>query len=47
MQAAEVGSPITDQLDPDTLNKSQQNLLKETLRAIQSAQGVIRKHFGL
>ena len=47
MQAAEVGSPLTDQLDPDALNKSQQNLLKEAFRSVQGAQAAIRKHFGL
>ncbi|MEO0558783.1 MAG: putative nucleotidyltransferase substrate binding domain-containing protein [Bacteroidota bacterium] len=47
MQAAEVGDQLTDQLDPETLNKSQQNLLKESLRSVQAAQTAVRKHFGL
>ena len=47
MQAAEVGSPLTDQLDPDALNKSQQNLLKEALKAVQAAQAAARKHYKL
>ncbi|GAB5533962.1 MAG: DUF294 nucleotidyltransferase-like domain-containing protein [Rubricoccaceae bacterium] len=47
MQAAEVGGPVTDQLDPETLNKSQQNLLKEALRSVQDVQTGVRKHFGL
>lgn len=47
MQAAEVGNPLTDQIDPDALNKSQQNLLKESLKAVQTAQTAARKHFGL
>ena len=47
MQAAEVGRPLTDQLDPESLSKSQQNLLKETLKTVQSAQSAVRKHFKL
>ena len=47
MQAAEVGRPLSDQIDPDSLNKSQQNLLKETLKTVQSAQAAVRKHFKL
>ena len=47
MQAAEVGRPLTDQLDPDALSKSQQNLLKETLKTVQATQTAVRKHFKL
>ena len=47
MQAAEVGRPLTDQLDPETLSKSQQNLLKETLKTVQTTQSAVRKHFKL
>ena len=47
MQAAEVGDTPSDVLDPDGLHKSQQNLLKETLKSVQSAQGAVRKHYGL
>ncbi len=47
MQAAEVGDAVTDVLDPDTLHKSQQNLLKETLKSVQSVQSDVRKHYGL
>ncbi len=38
MQAAEVGEAPTDWMDPGTLHKSQQNLLKETLKAVQRVQ---------
>lgn len=47
MQAAEIGETPTDVLDPGTLHKSQQNLLKETLKAVQSAQSSVKKHYGL
>ncbi len=47
MQAAERGQRPTDLIDPDAMNKSQQNLLKETLKSVQTAQGVIRKHYNL
>lgn len=47
MQAAEVGDTPSDVLDPDGLHKSQQNLLKETLKSVQSAQSAVRKHYGL
>ena len=47
MQAAERGEKPSDLVDPDTMHKSQQNLLKETLKSVQSSQSVIRKHYGL
>ena len=47
MQAAERGETPTDRVDPDVLHKSQQNLLKETFQAIESAQKAVRSHYGL
>ena len=47
MQAAERGEAPSDMLDPDGLHKSQQNLLKETLKSVQSVQGDVRKHYKL
>lgn len=47
MQSAEVGEPLSDVLDPNALHKSQQNLLKESLKAVQSVQSDVRKHYGL
>ena len=47
MQAAERGERPTDLVDPDAMHKSQQNLLKETLKAVQTAQGAVKKHYGL
>ncbi|MEM6289504.1 MAG: DUF294 nucleotidyltransferase-like domain-containing protein [Bacteroidota bacterium] len=47
MQAAERGEAPSDLLDPDGLHKSQQNLLKETLKAVQSVQSDVRTHYGL
>ncbi|PAP78096.1 DUF294 nucleotidyltransferase-like domain-containing protein [Rubrivirga marina] len=47
MQAAERGERPTDLIDPDSMHKSQQNLLKETLKSVQSAQSAVRKHYGL
>lgn len=38
MQAAEVGETPTDWMDPGKLHKSQQNLLKDTLKAVQRVQ---------
>ncbi|MCH7640320.1 MAG: cyclic nucleotide-binding domain-containing protein [Bacteroidetes bacterium] len=38
MQAAEVGETPTDWMDPGTLHKSQQNLLKDTLKTVQRVQ---------
>ena len=47
MQAAEVGETPTDLIDPDGLNKSQQNLLKETLKEVQTGRSNVRSHYGL
>ena len=47
MQAAERGETPSDLVDPDTMHKSQQNLLRETLKSVQSSQTAIRKHYGL
>jgi len=47
MQAAERGERPTDLIDPDAMHKSQQNLLKETLKSVQSAQKAVREHYGL
>ena len=47
MQAAERGEAPSDLVDPDAMHKSQQNLLKETLKSVQSGQATIRKHYGL
>ncbi len=47
MQAAERGETPSDLVDPDVMHKSQQNLLKETLKSVQSSQSAIRKHYGL
>ena len=47
MQAAERGERPTDLVDPDSMHKSQQNLLKETLKSVQSAQAAVRKHYDL
>ena len=38
MQAAEVGETPTDWMDPGTLHKSQQNLLKDTLKTVHRVQ---------
>ncbi|WP_420456937.1 DUF294 nucleotidyltransferase-like domain-containing protein [Rubrivirga sp.] len=47
MQSAERGQTPTDLVDPDGMHKSQQNLLKETLKSVQAAQAAVRKHYGL
>ncbi|MGB3544267.1 putative nucleotidyltransferase substrate binding domain-containing protein [Rubrivirga sp.] len=47
MRAAERGATPTDLVDPDGMHKSQQNLLKETLKDVRSAQSDVRKHYGL
>jgi CBS domain-containing protein len=47
MQAAENGERPTHRVDPDTLHKSQQNLVKEALQVIRKAQDAARKHFKL
>ena len=47
MLAAERGESPSDLVDPDAMHKSQQNLLKETLKSLQSTQTTIRKHYSL
>ena len=47
MQAAERGEQPTDLVDPDAMHRSQQNLLKETLKGVQSARAAIAKHYKL
>ena len=47
MQAAERGEQPTDLVDPDAMHRSQQNLLKETLKDVQSARAAIAKHYKL
>ncbi|MEM0962561.1 MAG: DUF294 nucleotidyltransferase-like domain-containing protein [Bacteroidota bacterium] len=47
MRAAERSQTPTDLVDPNGMHKSQQNLLKETLKAVREAQGTVRKHYGL
>lgn len=47
MQAAERGEQPTDLVDPDAMHRSQQNLLKETLKDVQSAKAAIAKHYKL
>ena len=47
MQAAEHGATPTDLVDPDSMHKSQQNLLKETIKSVKDAQSAVRKHYGL
>ena len=47
MQSAEVGEPVSDVIDPAGLHKSQQNLLKESLKAVQAVQSAVREHYGL
>ena len=47
MADAERGEPVTDLIDPDAMHKSQQNLLKETIKGVQQAQQAVRKHYGL
>lgn len=46
MQQAEVGETPTDWVDPGTLHRSQQNLLKETLKAVQKAQQSLNGRYG-
>ncbi|MDX1420857.1 MAG: putative nucleotidyltransferase substrate binding domain-containing protein [Rubricoccaceae bacterium] len=46
MRQAEVGEPPDDWVDPGTLHKSQQNLLKETLKTVQEAQQTLSKRYG-
>ncbi len=47
MRAAERGATPSDLVDPDGMHKSQQNLLKETLKDVRDAQGAVKKHYGL
>ncbi|WP_412067043.1 DUF294 nucleotidyltransferase-like domain-containing protein [Rubrivirga sp. IMCC43871] len=47
MQSAERGERPGDLVDPDTMHKSQQNLVKETIKAVQSAQSAVASHYGL
>ena len=47
MQAAENGAAPSDRIDPDALHRSQQNLLKETFKAVGKAQDATRKHYKL
>ena len=47
MASAERGETPSDLVDPAAMHQSQQNLLKETLKGVQSAQTAIRKHYGL
>ena len=47
MRAAERGATPSDLIDPDGMHKSQQNLLKETLKGVRDAQSAVRKHYGL
>ena len=46
MQQAEVGEAPTDWVDPGTLHRSQQNLLKETLKAVQKVQQSLGGRYG-
>lgn len=46
MRQAEVGEPPDDWLDPGTLHKSQQNLLKETLKTVQEVQQALGRRYG-
>lgn len=45
MQAAEVGEPPRDWIDPGTLHKSQQNLLKEVLKTVQEVQQTLGSRY--
>jgi CBS domain-containing protein len=46
MRQAEVGEPPDDWMDPGALHKSQQNLLKETLKAVQEVQQTLARRYG-
>ena len=46
MQAAEVGRPLSDLVDPEQSNKSQQNLLREALQTVKKAQKDVEGYFG-
>ena len=45
MRQAEVGEPPDDWMDPGTLHKSQQNLLKETLKTVQEVQQALARRY--
>ncbi|WP_412062560.1 DUF294 nucleotidyltransferase-like domain-containing protein [Rubrivirga sp. IMCC45206] len=47
MQSAERGERPGDLVDPDTMHKSQQNLVKETIKSVQSAQSAVASHYGI
>ena len=47
MQAAENGDKPTNRIDPDSLHRSQQNLIKEAFQTIRKAQEAARKHYKL
>lgn len=47
MQSAERGERPGDLVDPDGMHKSQQNLVKETIKAVQSAQAAVASYYGL
>ena len=46
MQQAERGERPSDRLDPGTLHRSQQNLLRESFKTIESVQRTLRDRFG-
>ena len=45
MQAAEIGAPLTDLVDPEQSNRSQQNLLREALQTVKKAQAAVGDYF--
>ncbi|NNF59103.1 MAG: CBS domain-containing protein [Rhodothermaceae bacterium] len=45
MKAAEVGETPTDWIDPGPMHKSQQNLLKETLKTVQEVQQALGSRY--
>ena len=45
MQAAEIGAPLVDVVDPEQSNRSQQNLLREALLTVRKAQEAVRSYF--
>lgn len=46
MQQAERGETPTDRIDPGALHRSQQNLLRESFKAVDTAQRALRDRFG-
>ena len=46
MQAAEVGEPPTDWIDPETLHRSRQNLLRDTFKTLQRVQASLEHRYG-